>query len=261
MSLTAGSIYLSSYNNGDYDTTNNFTVTLSVPVIKAKRLRVLSANFPNLLMPFGADDSTFKIRSGSSTDTGGTEYTITFATNIRWNTMTDFITYFNTRFTNASPSAAPFTASYDSSGNKIKITTSAINTAMFIPRWTYTNSNFRLGYTSVTGVGVAASVSATSSITADGFPNVFLRCNSIYVTSNISVDSNNDSNIGNIIARIPITGNYGELVNYENVHSEFSAPVFTERIKDISIQLLDENYQPLQLPNNAYFTIVLGVEY
>jgi hypothetical protein len=261
MSLTAGSIYLSSYNNGDYDTTNNFTVTLSVPVIKAKRLRVLSANFPNLLMPFGTDDNTFRIFSATSTGIGGTEFTITFATNIRWNTMSDFITYFNGRLAVASPSAAPFTASYDSSGNKIRITHNTANTSMFIPKWTYTNANFRLGYTSVTGIGATASGGAFAVLNADGFPNVFLRCNSIYVTSNISVDSNNDSNIGNIIARIPITGNYGELVNYENVHSEFSAPIFTERIKDISIQLLDENYQPLQLPNNAYFTIVLGVEY
>ena len=258
MSLTAGSIYLSSYNNGDYDTTNNFTVTLSVPVIKAKRLRVLSANFPNLLMPFGADDKAFRIYSGTSTGVGGTAYDINFSTTIRWNTISDFVTYFNSLLTAQS---APFTVSYTSNTNKLTITHSTANTAMFIPRWTYQNANFRLGFTSVTGLGAAATPSVTNAFTADGFPNVFLRCNSIYVTSNISVDSNNDSNIGNIIARIPITGNYGELVNYENVHSEFSAPVFTERIKDISIQLLDENYQPLGLPNNAYFTIVLGVEY
>jgi len=259
MSLTAGSIYLSSYNNGDYDTTNNFTVTLSVPVIKAKRLRVLSANFPNLLMPFGDDDKTFTIFDGSATPGAGTAYTITFPTNVRWTLIADFVTHFNSLLL-AATVTLKFTVAYDASGNCLTIT-GANGAAFNIPRWTYSNANFRLGYTSVTGVGVAPGPGIPGVLTADGFPNIFLRCNSIYVTSNVSVDSNNDSNIGNIIARIPMLAEYGQLVNYENVHSEFSAPVFTERIKDVSIQLLDENYQPLRLPNNAYFTLVLGVEY
>jgi hypothetical protein len=210
-------------------------------------------------MPFQSDDKAFRIYSATSTGTGGVAYDINFSTSIRWTTIADFVTYFNSLLTAVS---APFTVTYTTNSNKLTITHNTANTAMYIPRWSYTNANFRLGFTSVVGLGVAApGAGLYASVTADGFPNVFLRCNSVYVTSNISVDSNNDSNVGNIIARIPITGNYGELVNYENVHSEFSAPVFTERIKDVSIQLLDENYQPLALPNNAYFTITIGVEY
>jgi hypothetical protein len=255
MSLNAGSIYLSSYNNGDYDTTNNFTVTLSVPIIKARRLRVLSANFPNILYPFGEDDKNFTIFDGGI---GGIPYTITFPTNRRFDSTSDFISVMNALFTTVS---APFTASYSNDTGRLSITCSNVSNPIYIPRWTYTNANFRLGFTSVTGVEVTPPISTNAVIEADGFMNVFNRTNSVYVTSNISVDSNNDSNIGNIIARIPISAGFGQLVNYENVHSEFSAPVFTERIKDISIQLLDENYQPLTLPNNAYFTLTLGVEY
>ncbi len=255
MSLNAGSIYLSSYNNGDYDTTNNFTVTLSVPIVKAKRLRVLSANFPNILYPFGLDDNTFTVRDGGI---GGADYTIVFPTDRRFINVADFIAVADALFIAQS---APFRVTYDDNTGRITISNISINNAMYIPRWTYTNANFRLGYTSVSGVEVIPPFGTYASITADGFLNIFNRTNSIYVTSNISVDSNNDSNIGNIIARIPISANFGQLVNYENVHSEFSAPIFTERIKDISIQLLDENYQPLTLPNNAYFTLTLGVEY
>ena len=60
MSLNAGTLYISSYNNGDNDTSTKFTTTLAVPVIKAKRLRVLTATLANLMMPFSDNDKLFK---------------------------------------------------------------------------------------------------------------------------------------------------------------------------------------------------------
>jgi hypothetical protein len=104
-------------------------------------------------------------------------------------------------------------------------------------------------------------VSGTTTLYADGFPNIFLRTNTIYVTTNICADSNNDANVANILGRIPVTIGWGGLITYENVHSDFSSPVFAENMKDIRVRLLDEDYQPLVNPANAYFNLVLGIEY
>jgi len=133
-----------------------------------------------------------------------------------------------------------------------------------MPQWNWNNTagtsvaynaNYRLGWTSV------APVSGTTTLYADGFPNVFLRTNTIYVTTNIAADSNNDANVANILGRIPVTIGWGGLITYENVHSDFASPVFAENMKDIRIRLLDEDYQPLNNPANAYFNLVLGIEY
>ena len=74
MSLTAGNLFISSYNNQDQDSSTNFGITLAVPVTKAKGLRFVSASIPHLMMPFGANDKiwTFKVN--------GTDYTMTFPT-------------------------------------------------------------------------------------------------------------------------------------------------------------------------------------
>jgi hypothetical protein len=255
MSLTAGSLYISSYNNGDFDTSTNFSVTLAVPVIKAKKLRILAATIANLMMPFSTNDKTFRY----SVNGGSSYVSIDFPTDRRWTDITAFTTWCNTSgqfFTDGS------TFTYDANTNKLTFVAASGSASVVIPPWNYNsttsvsrNALYRLGFTSITNM------TGTGSVTALGFPNVFLRTNVIYVLSNISTDSNNDANVGNIIARIPVLADWGELINYENVHSDFAAPVFTERIKDIQLQLLDEDYQPLVNPPNAYFNITVGVEY
>ena len=261
MSLTAGNLFISSYNNQDYDSSTDFTITLAVPVTKARRLRLLGATIPNLMMPFSSNDCLFKFFVGAN------PYTVYFPTDARWNDMTTFCTAFTALLVPAGTAeGCTFTVSYLAlKNNRLVITSSNTAKVISIPGWNWNNNNnsavsynanYRIGFTSIQTVTSTAGV-----ITADGYPNIFLRTNNIYVTTNISTDSNNDANIGNILGRIPVTIDYGGLITYENVHSEFASPVFSENIKDIRIRLLDEDYQPLVNPNNAYFNIVLGVEY
>ena len=254
MSLTAGTLYISSYNNGDNDTSTKFTTTLSVPVVKAKRLRVLTATLANLMMPFSDNDKLFKF------NVNGTDYSVNFPTDRRWTDIAAFVTYANASVLNAT--AATFT--YDSNTNKLSLVANTTGQSVKMYAWNWNaaagssvslNANYRLGWTN------NKDVTATTTNTADGFPNVILRTNSIYVMSNVSTDSNNDANVANIIARIPVNVSWGQLIQYENKASDFSAPVFTEVIKSVQITLLDEDYQPLINPGNAYFTLSLGVEY
>jgi hypothetical protein len=265
MSLTAGNLFISSYNNQDYDSSTDFAITLAVPVTKATRLRLLGATIPNLFMPFGANDRFWVF------SVNGISYQMNFPINLRWATIADFLSYVNTTlFPGAStypagtPAAVPATLSYSASTNKLTLTATTPGQVITMPGWAWNNSsgtavsfnaNYRLGWTSV------VDVSGTTTLTADGFPNVFNRTNVVYVTTNICTDSNNDANIGNVLGRIPMTSGWGSLVNYENVHSDFSSPVFTPNIKEIRIRLLDEDYQLLSNPNNAYFNVVLGIEY
>jgi len=269
MSLNAGNLFISSYNNQDFDTSTNFQIVLAVPVTKAKRIRMLGATIANLMNPFADNDCqwTFTITTAASV---ATTYTVTFPTGRRWVDMNSFISYVNTvMFPIASipgsVAAVPATLGYDADANKLFLTTTVASSRITMPGWNWNNnfgtatsynSNYRLGWTSVVPV-----TSGSNILYADGFPNIFLRTNNIYVVTNICADSNNDANIGNILGRIPVNAPYGALIGYENVHSDFTSPVFCENIKEVRIRLLDEDYQPLVNPTNAYFNIVLGIEY
>lgn len=265
MSLTAGNLFISSYNNQDYDTSTDFAITLAVPVTKAKRIRLLGGTIANLFMPFGLNDRQWTFSVGATT------YTMFFSTTIRWASITDFVTYVNTvLFPSATPSTPPVTLAYNTSRNQLYLTGTVAGATITMPGWNWNNqlgttvafnSNYRLGWTSISPVSATSTAPAFSVLYADGFPNVFNRTNVVYVTTNVCTDSNNDANIGNVLGRIPMTSGWGSLVNYENVHSDFSSPIFTPNIKEIRIRLLDEDYQLLVNPANAYFNIVMGIEY
>jgi hypothetical protein len=152
---------------------------------------------------------------------------------------------------------------YATDTNKLTLTTTTPGQVIIMPGWAWNNtvgtslaynSNYRLGYTS------AVPVSGTTTLTADGYPNVFLRTNNIYITTNISTDSNNDANVANIIGKIPVNIDYGGLIVYDNFNAEVQ-PTFAPNFKDIRFKLLDEDYQVLVNPANAYFNIVLSVVY
>lgn len=259
MSLTAGQLFLSSYNNQDGQTSTDFSLTLSVPVTKAKRLRLLGATIPNLFFPFADNDKqwTFNVAS--------TDYTCFFPTNYRWATIADFITYVNgTIFPAASPSAIPAALSYDPNTNQLTLTATTPGNVITMPGWSWNNNfgtsvsynaNYRLGWTN------AKPVSGTTTLTADGFPNVFNRTNVLYVVTNISATSNNDNNIGNVLGRIPVNISWGGVITYENIHTDFASEVFATNFKEITIQVLDEDYQPVKQAVNAYFSLVVGVHY
>ena len=264
MSLTAGTLYVSSYNNQDNDTATNFGINLAVPVNKAKRIRVLGATLAHLMNPFGLNDQLWSFTIATTT------YTMNFPTTRRWTNITDFVSYVNgTMFPGATGGAVPAVLSYDTNTNKLSITANSAGAKITMPPWNWNNingnsvaynANYRLGWTSQYAV-ISTGGAGTNVLTADGFPNVFQRTNVIYITSNISTDSNNDANIGNILARFPVNVSWGGLIVYENVHSDFAAPCFSENIKTINILLLDEDYQPIINPTNAYFNIQIGVEY
>ena len=270
MSLTAGQLFLSSYNNQDGQTSTDFSLTLSVPVTKAKRLRLLGATIPNLFMPFGANDRKWVFTvtvPGPTTNT----YSMNFPINRRWTTITDFVTYVNTvLFPSASPSTPPVTLSYDINTNQLSLTGTTAGSTITMPGWGWNNTfgtsvsynaNYRLGWTNASAISATSTIPAFPTLTADGFPNVFNRTNVLYVVTNIAATSNNDNNIGNVLGRIPVNISWGGVINYENIHTDFSGEAFASNFKDITVQVLDEDYQPLVNPNNAYFSFVVGVHY
>jgi hypothetical protein len=213
-------------------------------------------------MPFANNDKTWTF------SVNATDYTMTFPTNARWATINDFTTFCNLAgtglFATATPSACPVTIAYSSSTNQLTLTTTIAGQVIIMPGWGWNNpfgtsvsynANYRLGWTN------ASAVSGTGTLTADGFPNVFNRSNVLYIVTNISAVSNNDNNIGNVLGRIPVNIGWGGLINYENIHTDFAGEAFSSNFKEITIQVLDEDYQPLVNPNNAYFSLVVGVHY
>jgi hypothetical protein len=267
MSLSAGTLFLSSYNNQDNETSTDFSLTLSVPVTKAKRLRLLGATIPNLFMPFAANDRewTFQVNS--------VIYKMFFPIDTRWATMADFLTFCNAPSTGlfasavditGAPSACPVSLSYNAQTNKLTLTATTAGDVITMLPWFWNNyqgtsisynANYRLGWTA------PRAVSGTTTLTADGFPNVFNRTNVLYVVTNISATSNNDNNIANVLGRIPVNIGWGGVINYENIHTDFAGEIFSENFKEIRIQVLDEDYQPLIQATNAYFSLVVGIHY
>jgi hypothetical protein len=262
MSLTAGQLFLSSYNNQDGQTSTNFSLTLSVPVTKATRLRLLGATIPNLFFPFAQNDRLWVF------NVAGTDYTMLFPTDTRWATIADFITFCNANttglFATATPSACPVSVAYDAGTNKLTLTATNSGDVITMPGWSWNNSqgttisynaNYRLGWTN------SGAISGTTTLSADGFPNVFNRTNVLYVVTNIAATSNNDNNIGNVLGRIPVNIGWGGVINYENIHTDFAGEAFSQNFKEITIQVLDEDYQPVNQAVNAYFSLVVGVHY
>ena len=261
MALEAGNLYLSSYNCQDNETTSNFTIVLAVPVTGAKRVRMLAASVPHLMFPFADNDKLFRFILN------GTTYNINFPTNKRWAQMGPGANTFLNEFNGLLAALAlpsTLTVTYNQFTNVLTITSSNPADIITIPPWNFNNppssnvsfnAHYRLGFTNI------QPLTGTGSVTALGFPNVFVRTNVIYVQSNIVSDSNNDANVANILGRIPVDVSWGALINYENVHSDFVSPTFAENIKEISIRLLDEDYQQIVLPDNAYFNLSIGVEY
>jgi hypothetical protein len=188
-----------------------------------------------------------------------------FDTTIRWVSIADFLIYVNTvLFPNAFPGPVPAALTYNTSSNQLILTGTVAGDTITMPGWGWNNTfgtsvsynaNYRLGWTN------ASSRSGTTTLTADGFPNVFNRSNVLYVVTNVAATSNNDNNIGNVLGRIPVNISWGGVINYENIHTDFSGEAFAANFKDITIQVLDEDYQPLSNPNNAYFSMVIGVHY
>ena len=265
MSLSAGQLFLSSYNNQDSQTSTDFSLTLAVPVTKAKRLRLLAATIPNLFMPFGPNDRTWTF------NVGGTDFTMTFPIDRRWYTITEFVTYCNNvLFPAATPSTPNVTIDYNVEQNQLYLTANNAGTPITMPGWAWNNTqgtsvsynaNYRLGWTNTKPVTATANAPAFAVLYADGFPNVFNRSNVLYIVTNIAATSNNDNNIGNVLGRIPVNVSWGGVINYENLHTDFPGEAFAANFKEITVQVLDEDYQPLRNPNNAYFSFVVGVHY
>jgi hypothetical protein len=90
---------------------------------------------------------------------------------------------------------------------------------------------------------------------------VFNRANVLYVVTNIAATSNNDNNVANVLARIPVNIGWGGVINYENLHVDFEQDIFVNNFKELRIQVLDEDYQPVVQATNAYFSLTIGVKY
>jgi hypothetical protein len=218
-------------------------------------------------MPFAANDRqwTFQVNS--------VLYTMFFPTDTRWATMADFLTFCNAPGTGLFASAVditggplpcPVSLSYNAQTNKLTLTANTPGDVITMLPWFWNNTfgtsisynaNYRLGWTA------PRAVSGTTTLTADGFPNVFNRTNVLYIVTNISATSNNDNNIANVLGRIPVNIGWGGVINYENIHTDFAGEIFSENFKEIRIQVLDEDYQPMVQATNAYFSLVVGVHY
>lgn len=104
--------------------------------------------------------------------------------------------------------------------------------------------NTRLGFPNT---GISATVSGSSAVARGTFlPNI-LRTRVIYLLSNASVnDSITTDGLRNVIAKIPVTSGYGGFSIYEQKDYNFCR-IIQSSYQNVTLSLLDENYEPYEL--------------
>jgi hypothetical protein len=114
--------------------------------------------------------------------------------------------------------------------------------------------NFRLGFTANTRNII---IEPTQSYTAPGIP-ILLRTTCFYIESSLVDYENQTANpykSPNILIKIPLLNNYGNLICYEPTQKTYY-DLYDFSIDKIKFKVLDDEYNYVDL-NGGYFTITL----
>jgi hypothetical protein len=126
----------------------------------------------------------------------------------------------------------------------------------------YLYLNFLLGFDTVNATIVPASLPPFVIGTLEAVSYINLaRTSAIYIMSNISINGSMLSNGDrNLLQMIPVDVPFLNIINYQAATAQYTEAV-TGTIGTISIYLLDDNLQPLIMPENAETLFELGFLY
>jgi hypothetical protein len=266
---------ISSYNSMESQTASSFEAMLPNTIINPKRMILNKFIMPNLMYDISPNYNKVAMRATTATTT----YNINAAlsTGTHWASGSDFASYLTTTINNAfnaqGLAGSPFTVSYAVANGKLTITPNAGIVSFGLSPWNVpdpisaASAWYKLGYTQSTGALGYIGNLITTAFTADS-PLILLPSTVIYVSISLLGNSLNDKRLPDgtvsgddtIYGAIPVSADFGQLIIYGDQFGSFvSTNVNT--IRSIRVNLLNEEYNVLTLPQNCYCTMEFRLEY
>lgn len=261
-------------------TADNFIMPLDTAVQKPKTIMLKKAVIPLTCYNIPQGESTFYWYVPGSLINGVQQWALksfTMNTNRAFLNPSQLVAQFNSDASGNNISLAfdpdPSSATYsqyapNTSSYRMTLT---CNTTFMLPGWAdtaqpngnpinmYFNLNQRLGFSNqyltpqITGSGT------TNTFKAPSPPNL-QRTSAIHIRCNVACDTLSSPLYGggsyrDIVTCIPCTGVFGDVITYNEVNgTSYISTEMTPYIKNIGITLLDDQFNPLGLPDNAIST-------
>jgi hypothetical protein len=115
--------------------------------------------------------------------------------------------------------------------------------------------NYKIGYALPSYVFQAQNVNTF----ADGFPNVIMRTNSIRIQTNLTGSTHSANRDFNTVFTVPVNVNPGNILTFNSPY-RIQFPSICPLISEVSISLLDDDGNQLNIPENCYMSCVLAIE-
>lgn len=244
-------IYLNSKFRQTNESNFNFSNFLQTSVIGAKEVDLDKMVFPNLIYHFKSSNNTLVIDQDTSS------YEVSIPTNIAFSNGDNFAGTLNNLFANV---PCTISASYDSSSNLLQLTDAS----------GFTISDNSTCLTKIGFVDVTQNATVSDTHTATG--NLLLNGTSvIYVRSSLTAgdtttpfggrSGGEGADLFDIISMVPISNNYGDIVEYQSTVDRVMVSPISTRVQNITIALLDEDFEYLNIAPNADIAIELSCQY
>jgi hypothetical protein len=266
---------ISSYNSLESQTASYFEALLPETIVNPKRMILNKFVMPNLMYDIAPNYA----RIGMQAITGAGTYNInaSLSTGTHWASGADFATYLTTTINNAfnaqGLAGSPFTITYAVSTAKLTITPNAGVVSFGLVPWdvpdpiTSASAWYKLGFTKSTGTLGYIGNQITTAFTGDS-PLILLSTTIIYVSISLLGNSLNDKRLTDgtvsgdetIYGAIPVSADFGQMIIYADSFGSYVS-CNVNSIRSIRVQLLNEEYNQIQIPRNCYATMEFRLEY
>jgi hypothetical protein len=261
-------LLLNSWNTGS-GTNTNFTQSLQNPIQNARAVHFLSFVMPQMIRPFTTTDGFFSFYQGGLAGSLPNPLVtplkrVAINTNQYFFSIAGFISYMNTLFlASVDPRVRQLSFSQEATygtgyGTMRLILTDSGGTvapAGFDPTIPSLEGNYKMGYALPSYVFQAQNVG----VYADGFPNVIQRTNSIRIQTNLTGSTHSANRDYNTVFTVPVNVNPGNMLTFNSPY-RIQFPSICPLISEVSISLLDDDGNQLNIPDNCYMSCVLAIE-
>jgi len=259
-------LLLNSWNIGS-GTNTNFTQSLQNPIQNARAVHFLSFVMPQMIRPFTPTDGFFSFYQGGTAGTLPTTQPlkqVAIDTNQYFFSIAGFIAYMNTLFLASADARVrqlafsqetTYGTGYGTMRLILKDSGGTVAPAGFTTSNLSLEGNYKMGYALPSYVFQAQNVG----VYADGFPNVIQRTNSIRIQTNLTGSTHSANRDYNTVFTVPVNVNPGNMLTFNSPY-RIQFPSICPLISEVSISLLDDDGNQLNIPDNCYMSCVLAIE-
>lgn len=227
---------------------SNFRCLLPKPISYPRRVSVIGVTVPYVFPSFNSTNNTLLLNYTFIR-------TITIPTNQNFDGPT--LASFLQSQINAQVGAGTFTVSFNNYTGFLTFTAPAL--FAFSASSTCLN---KLGFSSTNTI--SSLVSGTYQLIGD-LPVNTLSTQNIYVLSSMvggqGINANEISKRFNILYRVPVNVSYFGLMSSQSNMIEASYTMASQALEMLDFQLVDDDWNFLELPSNLYWTIELKIEH